>query len=272
MCPLPVPARPWEDLSLDFIVGLPPYKGHSALFVVVDKFSKGVHLGSLPAHYTTFEVARLFIEISGKIHGPPRSLVSDRDPLFISHFWQELFKLSGTTLRMSTAYHPQTDGQTEVMNRILKQYLRAFVHTSVHSTMGMSPYEVTFGKKPPNFPQYLIGDSNVDVVDTWLIDRDTMIQSLTKKLHKAQARMKEIADKKSLDLQEVTTPSRQSDSTASFRLSKSLDLSLTSSHFRNHQESFLSFTVHYYGPTTHQSHPRSPLQFSLIQLRIINPL
>lgn len=173
---------------------------------------------------------------------------------------------------MSTAYHPQTNGQTEVMNRILKQYLRAFVHTSVHSTMGMSPYEVTFGKKPPNFPQYLIGDSNVDVVDTWLIDRDTMIQSLTKKLHKAQARMKEIADKKSLDLQEVTTPSRQSDSTASFRLSKSLDLSLTSSHFRNPQESILSFTVHYYGPTTHQSHPRSPLQFSLIQLRIINPL
>ena len=191
---------------------------------------------------------------------------------------------------MSTAYHPQTNGQTEVMNRILEQYLRAFVHTksatwgrflmwaewsyntSVHSTTGMSPYEVTFGKKPPNFPQYLAGDSNVDVVDTWLIDRDTMIQSLTKKLHKAQARMKEIADKKSLDLQEVTTPSRQSDSTASFRLSKSLDLSLTSSHFRNHQESFLSFTVHYYGPTTHQSHPRSPLQFSLIQLRIINPL
>lgn len=61
----------------------------------------------------------------------------------------------------------------------------------------MSPYEVTFGKKPPNFPQYLAGDSNVDAVDTWLIDRDTMIQSLTKKLHKAQqARMKEIADKK----------------------------------------------------------------------------
>lgn len=81
LCPLPIPARPWEDLSLDFIVGLPPYKGHSALLVVVDRFSKGVHLGLLPAHYTAFEVARLFMEISGKIHGLPRSLIRQRPPL-----------------------------------------------------------------------------------------------------------------------------------------------------------------------------------------------
>lgn len=111
LCPLPIPTRPWEDLSLDFIVGLPPCRGNSAVLVIFDRFSKGVHLGSLPAQHTAFEVARLFMEISGKIHGPPRILVSDRDPLFISHFWQELFKLSGTTLKMSTAYHPQTDGQ-----------------------------------------------------------------------------------------------------------------------------------------------------------------
>lgn len=149
-------------------------------------------------------------------------------------------------------------------------------NTSVHSTTGMSPYEVTFGKKPPNFPQYLAGDSNVDAVDTWLIDRDTMIQSLTKKLHKAQqARMKEIADKKRREVDfevgnwVLVKLCPQCQSTASggnytklakrfygpFQIVQSLALSLTSSHFRNPQESILSFTARYYGPTTHQSPP-----------------
>ena len=133
LCPLPVPARPWEDLSLDFIVGLPLHCGHSVILVIVDRFSKGLHLGSLPQHHTAAGVAKLFMEISGKLHGMPKSLVSDRDPLFLSHFWQELFKLSGTKLCMSSAYHPQSDGQTEAMNRVVEQYLRAFVHQNPSS-------------------------------------------------------------------------------------------------------------------------------------------
>ena len=96
--------------------------------MIIDRFSKGIHLGSLPSHHTAFSVAQLFMELSGKLHGMPRSLVSDRDPLFLSRFWQELFKMSGTKLRMSSAYHPQSDGQTEAMNKIVEQYLRAFVH------------------------------------------------------------------------------------------------------------------------------------------------
>ena len=123
LCPLPIPARPWEDLSLNFIMGLPSYHGKSVILVIVDRFSKGIHLGSLPQHHTAFSVAQLFMEISGKLHGMPRSLVSDKDPLFLSRFWQELFKMSGTKLRMSSAYHPQSDGQTESMNRVIEQYL-----------------------------------------------------------------------------------------------------------------------------------------------------
>lgn len=121
-------------------------------------------------HYTASTVAHLFMDIVGKIHGMSRSLVSNQDSLFISHFWQELFKLSGTKLHMSSAYHPQSGRQTKVINRVIEQHLRAFVHhqplswgtfviwvewsynTSVHSRIGLSPYKITFGKKPPNIP------------------------------------------------------------------------------------------------------------------------
>ena len=92
---------------MDFITGLPPYQGK---IVIVDRVSKGIHLGILLLAHTAHMAASLFVDIIIKLHGIPRSLVSNKDPLFISRFWQELFKLSGTRLRMSSAYHPQSDG------------------------------------------------------------------------------------------------------------------------------------------------------------------
>lgn len=218
LCPLPVPARPWEALSLDFITGLPPCQGKTVILVVVDRFSKGIHLGSLPTAHTAHMVASLFVDIIVKLHGIPRSLVSDRDPLFVSHFWQNLFHLSGTKLRMSFAYHPQSDGQTEVMNRIIEQYLCSFVHhrlgtwgkllpwvewshnTSWNLGTGSTPYEVTFGRKPFNFPDYLAGSSQIATVDDMLTNRDEVLQSIRKKLLKAQESMKQQADAKRREL------------------------------------------------------------------------
>jgi len=131
--PLPISSWPWEDLSLEFIVGLPPYHGNTIILVVVDRFPKGIDLGILSANYTTLTVALLFMEIVGKYHRMPKSLVSDRDPLFVSMFWKELFRLSETKLRISSSYHPQSDGQIEVLNKVVEQYLRAFVHTKPKS-------------------------------------------------------------------------------------------------------------------------------------------
>jgi len=115
--PLPIPSMVWDQVTMDFIVGLPPSRGYTAIMVVVDRLTKYTHLGPLPTGFDAPRVATLFTEIVVKLHGLPSSIVSDRDTIFLSQLWTELMKHSGTTLKRSTAYHPQTDGQTEVMNR-----------------------------------------------------------------------------------------------------------------------------------------------------------
>ncbi|KAK1608473.1 hypothetical protein QYE76_032146 [Lolium multiflorum] len=105
--PLPAPTTPWEDISMDFVLGLPRTKrGHDSIFVVVDRFSK-------------MEIVRLY--------GVPKTIVSDRDVKFMSYFWKTLWGKLGTKLLFSTTCHPQTDGQTEVVNRTLSQLLRSMI-------------------------------------------------------------------------------------------------------------------------------------------------
>lgn len=123
-----IPTATWEDLYLDFITGLPSSQGYTTILVVVDRYSKGTHLVALQPHYIAYKVVLLFIDMVYKHHSFPRSIVLSRDPLFISNFWHELFRLSGTKLLLSTTYHPQFDGQTEVLNHVLEKYLRAFIH------------------------------------------------------------------------------------------------------------------------------------------------
>jgi len=212
--PLLVPSHLQENLSLDFIISLPLSEGHSTILVIVDHFSKGIHLGFLRPHYTTFKVDALFFDLVCKLHGFPRSLVSDCDPIFISQFLCELFRLCGTKLRMITSYHLEFDGQIEVFNHVLEQYLRAFVHdkpsiwstflslakwsynTFVHSGIGLTPFKVTYEKPPPSLPNYLLGSSNVEAVDVVLTSREVMHTLLLKRLTKAQADMKCFADSK----------------------------------------------------------------------------
>lgn len=164
---LPIPSHPWVDISLDFVLGLPKTKaGRDSIFVIIDRFSKMVHF--IPCHKTDdgVHVAELFFRDVVRLHGMPRTIVSDRDAKFLSYFWKTLWSKLGTRILLSTTCHPQTDGQTEVVNRTLSALLRYLVNKnfrlweeclphvefaynhSVHSATKFSPFEIVYGFNP----------------------------------------------------------------------------------------------------------------------------
>ena len=118
--PLPIPETPWTSISMDFIVDLPPSKTFNSIFVVVDRLTKMAHF--IPCHKTVTgeETTRLFVDNIYRLHGLPNDIISDRGTQFTSKFWQSLFKILGVEIKLSSAYHPQTDGQTERVNQVLE--------------------------------------------------------------------------------------------------------------------------------------------------------
>ncbi|KAG1121331.1 hypothetical protein G6F42_012533 [Rhizopus arrhizus] len=123
---LQIPTNPWESISMDFIVKLPKSKGFDSIFVVVDRLTKMAHFIPCNESMTAKELATLFINNIFRLHGLPSSIVSDRGTLFTSKFWKHLLNNLDIKANMSTAYRPETDGQTERTNSTLEQYLRMY--------------------------------------------------------------------------------------------------------------------------------------------------
>ena len=126
--PLPIPEKQWQTVTMDLIVALPPtLDGNTSLVVFVDKLTKMIHIAPCVGQSDAPVLARLFLENVFRYHGMPTRFISDRDTRFNSDFWKEFFGHCKVTNNMSSAFHPQTDGQTEIVNKSIENYLRHFV-------------------------------------------------------------------------------------------------------------------------------------------------
>ena len=217
--PLPIPGTRWETVTMDFMTHLPKTpRGYDAITVFVDKFTKHAHFVPSTTTDTATDVARQFFDNVFRHHGMPTTIVSDRDTKFTSQFWQELHRLMDVKLAMSTAYHPQTDGQTEVMNNTLGIMLRAFIdekqtnwdtllsaaefayNNSVHHSTGYTPFLLNTGQHP-RVPANLLSptDSNTPSVHEYLEQQSTALIFAQDALQRAQDHQKEQADKRRRD-------------------------------------------------------------------------
>jgi hypothetical protein len=164
--PLPIPEWKWEVITMDFITGLPrTSKQHDSIMVVVDKLTKAAHFIPLKTTHRAADVADIFLKEVARLHGIPKTIVSDRDPKFTLNFWRGLFKGFRTNLNFSTTYHPESDGQTERVNRVIEDMLRMYVmdkpskwedylhlveftyNNGYHASLKMSPFEALYGIK-----------------------------------------------------------------------------------------------------------------------------
>jgi hypothetical protein len=218
--PLEIPVWKWEEIAMDFLVGLSRTQaGYDAIWVIVDRLTKAAHFIPIKVKYSLEKLTELYLQEIVRLHGVPESIVSDRDPRFTSRFWMSLQQAMGTKLQFSTAYHPQTDGQSERTIQTLEDMLRACVldfsgswarylpliefayNNSYQASIGMAPYEALYGRKCRS-PLYWdeLGEQRIlgpDIVqDT--IDKVALIRQ---RLSAAQDRQKSYADMRQRNLE-----------------------------------------------------------------------
>ena len=196
LLPLPVPTAVWTDIGLDFVEALPKVRGKSVILTVVDRFSKYCHFIPLAHPYSAESVAQAFFADIVRLHGMPQSLVSDRDPIFTSTFWRELMRLMGAKLHMTTAFHPQSDGQTEAANRVITMYLRCFIgdrprqwlrwlpwaefvyNTAYQTSLRDTPFRIVYGRDPPTIRSYEPEETRVAAVAKTMVEREEFLQDV----------------------------------------------------------------------------------------------
>ncbi|WVZ49826.1 LOW QUALITY PROTEIN: hypothetical protein U9M48_001152 [Paspalum notatum var. saurae] len=209
----------WEEITMDFIVGLPrTQKGYNSIWVVVDRLTKVAHFIPVNTTYSGAKLAELYISRIVCLHGVPKKIISDRGSQFTSRFWEQLHNSLDTKLRFSTAYHPQTDGQTERTNQILEDMLRACAiqygtswdkclpyaefsyNNSYQTSLKKSPFEALYGKRcrTPLFWNQT-GEKQVFGPDI-IQDAEQQLRIVQENLRVAQSRQRSYADVRRRDL------------------------------------------------------------------------
>jgi hypothetical protein len=164
--PLSIPMWKWDDISMDFIVGLPlTARNKDSIWVIVDKLTKTAHFIAVHTTCSVQQYAELYMDHIVHLRGIPKTIISDRGTQFVAHFWEQLHECLGTQLIRSSSYHPQTDGQTERINQILEDMLRASIlhfdkswdkclslaefsyNNSYQASLKMAPFDALYGRR-----------------------------------------------------------------------------------------------------------------------------
>ncbi len=201
LMPMPTGSKPWEEIAMDFVGELPDSEGYNAILVITDRFSKIQHYIPAKTTWTAVDVANAFIWHIWRLYGLPKHITSDRGPQFISAFWREIHRKLDIRLRLSTAYHPQTDGLSERAIQTLKQYLRIFCHDQQHmwstylpsaefayntapTTHGYSPFQSLYGWQPKTLQIVDDSDYASPAAEEWLNRMTTVHSQILETLRK----------------------------------------------------------------------------------------
>ncbi|KAI3773113.1 hypothetical protein L6452_04312 [Arctium lappa] len=212
---LEIPEWKWDHITMDFVTKLPKtLKGHDTIWVIVDRLTKSAHFLAMRETLPMDKLAKLYIDEVISRHGVPLSIVSDRDSRFTSHFWDGLQKELGTRVKLSTTYHPKTDGQSERIIQTLEDMLRSCVidfgdiwdthlplvefayNNSYHSSIGMAPFEALYGRKCRTPVCWLEAGEKQFARPEIVQETMDKVKGIRERLKAAQDRQKSYADKK----------------------------------------------------------------------------
>ncbi|WVZ83199.1 hypothetical protein U9M48_030369 [Paspalum notatum var. saurae] len=204
---------------MDFIVGLPRTpKGNDSIWVIVDRLTKSAHFIPVNTRFDTAKLAEIYVQNILRLHRAPLSIVSDRGPQFTTKFWKSLHKAMDTKLDYSTAYHPQTDGQTERVNQLLEDLLRACVLTygpnweaslpfaefsynnSYQASLGMSPFQALYGRQCRTPLMWEEAGERQFFGPAMFVEAAENVAKVKENLRIAQSRQKSYADKRRREL------------------------------------------------------------------------
>ena len=217
---LEVPEWKWDSISMEFVMGLPnTLRGHDSIRVIVYRLTKSAHFIPINISFPVSKLADIYTSVIVKLHGVPLCIVSDRDPRFTSYFWKRLQEALGSKLRLSSAYHPQTNGQNERTIQSLEDLLRACVleqrgswdtylplieftyNNSYHSSIGMEPFEVLYGRRCRTPLCWHESGESVVLGPELVRETTEKVKLIREKMKSSQSRHKSYHDKRWKDLE-----------------------------------------------------------------------